>query len=166
MSCHSLEGPTQTSCLPKTYALWKSCKIPPTWTTFANSSHQMPPTCLSASTAPQANHALVRNTRQSRPHCHRRNIHQCRPALETKAFNIEALFGSGENVQVNGTFTYRSRVLGITKSSPFAIWCRLNEERKVTFLRFTEDTFGTASTFEKVRKKIYAADPDGHEVEM
>ncbi len=85
---------------------------------------------------------------------------------ETRAFNIEALFGSGENVQVNGTFTYRSRVLGITKSSPFAIWCKLNAEGKVTYMRFMEDTFGTASTFEKSGMKIYAADPDGHEVEL
>jgi hypothetical protein len=29
-----------------------------------------------------------------------------------------------------------------------------------------EDTFGTALTFEKLGKKIYKADPDGHEVEL
>jgi uncharacterized protein len=85
---------------------------------------------------------------------------------ETRAFDIEAIFESGENVQVNGTFTYQSRVLGITKSSPFAIWCKLNAQGKVTYMRFMEDTFGTASTFEKSGKKTYAADPDGHEVEL
>jgi len=85
---------------------------------------------------------------------------------ETRAFDIEAIFESGENVQVNGTFTYQSKVLGIIKSSPFAIWCKLNAQGKVTYMRFMEDTFGTASTFEKSGKKTYAADPDGHEVEL
>jgi uncharacterized protein len=85
---------------------------------------------------------------------------------ETKAFNIEAIFGSGENVQVNGNFTYKSRVLGITKASPFAIWFKPNADGKVTYLRFMEDTFATAATFEKSGKKIYKADPDGHEVEL
>jgi hypothetical protein len=33
-------------------------------------------------------------------------------------------------------------------------------------MRFMEDTFGTASAFEKSGKKIYTAGPDGHEVEL
>jgi uncharacterized protein len=73
---------------------------------------------------------------------------------ETKAFNIEALFRSEENVQVNGTFTLGRGVLGITKSSPFAIWCQLNKEGNVTYMRFMEETFGTASSFEKSWKKL------------
>ncbi len=56
--------------------------------------------------------------------------------------------------------------MGITMSSPFAIWYRLNAQGKVTHTRFIKDTFATASTFEKSGKKTYAADPDGYEVEL
>jgi len=41
-----------------------------------------------------------------------------------EAFEVQALFGTGENVSVFGSFTYRSRTLGKAFTSPFSIWCK------------------------------------------
>ncbi|TKA70610.1 hypothetical protein B0A49_07257, partial [Cryomyces minteri] len=41
-----------------------------------------------------------------------------------EAFEIRAVFGSGEHVAVFGSFTYRSRTLGKACTSPFSIWCQ------------------------------------------
>ncbi|MCJ1457786.1 hypothetical protein MMC28_008155 [Mycoblastus sanguinarius] len=49
-----------------------------------------------------------------------------------EAFEIQALFGTGENVAVFGRFTYRSNTLGKACESPFSIWCKVDAEGKVT----------------------------------
>jgi hypothetical protein len=85
---------------------------------------------------------------------------------ENLDFTIQGIFGSDGDVAVFGSMKYRSRVMDITKTSPFAIWCKVNTEGKVTFMQFMEDTFATASTFEAAGQKTYRADPDGHEVTM
>lgn len=72
-----------------------------------------------------------------------------------EAFEIQALFGSGENVALFGKFTYRSRTLGQVNTSPFSIWCKVNGEGKVTYMQFMEDTLGTTDTFKKSGKKEY-----------
>lgn len=74
---------------------------------------------------------------------------------ESEAFEIQALFGSGENVAVFGSFTYRSRTLGQANTSPFSIWCKVNGNGKVAYMQFMEDTLGTTDTFKKGGKKQY-----------
>ena len=81
-----------------------------------------------------------------------------------EAFEIQALFGEGENVAVFGSFTYRSQALEKTFKSPFAIWCVV-KNGLVTYMQFMEDTLGTAGTFRKDgEKNIYVSIPDRGEV--
>ena len=47
-----------------------------------------------------------------------------------ETFEIQTLFGVGEDVAVFGSFTYRSRSLGQVSVSPFPIWCKVNEDGK------------------------------------
>ena len=67
---------------------------------------------------------------------------------KNEAFEIQALFGEGENVAAFGSFTYRSIVLDKVFTSPFAIWCAV-KDGLITYMQFMEDTLGTASTFRK-----------------
>lgn len=74
-------------------------------------------------------------------------------------FQIEALFGSGEDVAVFGHFTYRSTTLGKPYTSPFNVWCKVDvASGQVKYMQFMEDTFGTAQTFEKGGEKTYWVD--------
>ena len=83
----------------------------------------------------------------------------------SEAFEIEELFGEGENVAVFGRFTYRSVTLGKAITSPFAILAKVRDGQ-VTFMQFMEDTFGTASTFRSGGVATYRSDPDGTEVAL
>jgi uncharacterized protein len=65
---------------------------------------------------------------------------------ETLAFDIKELFGSGENVAVFGSMTYRSRKLGKVVTSPFAILSKV-VAGKLTYMQFMEDTFATSASF-------------------
>ncbi|MCJ1292949.1 hypothetical protein MMC34_004502 [Xylographa carneopallida] len=85
---------------------------------------------------------------------------------ESKDFSVRGFFGSGGDVAVFGSFTYMSRMMKITKTSPFSIWAKVNSEGKITYMQFMEDTLATSSTFEKSGTKTYQADPDGHEVKF
>jgi uncharacterized protein len=67
---------------------------------------------------------------------------------ENEAFNVTALFGSGEDVAVFGDFRYKSHSLGQQVSSPFSIHVKV-VDGKVTFLQFQEDTYATAASFRK-----------------
>lgn len=84
-----------------------------------------------------------------------------------QALNFEPreIFGSGENVAVFGSFTYKSNTQGITITSPFSIHAKVNGG-KITYFQFMEDTFATASTFKVSGKVIYHSDPQGSEVEI
>ena len=62
------------------------------------------------------------------------------------SFTAEDIFGEGDNVAVFGRFTYTSTKLRKTVTTPFAILCRLQDE-KVKYMQFMEDTFCTASSF-------------------
>ena len=66
-----------------------------------------------------------------------------------EAFEVQALFGSGEDVAVFGKFTYRSRTLGKACTSPFSIWCKVDGNGKVSYMQFMEDTLGSTDTFKK-----------------
>ena len=67
---------------------------------------------------------------------------------ENQAFNVDAIFGSDENVAVFGDFRYKSHSLSKVVSSPFSIFMKV-VDGQVTFLQFQEDTYATASSFRK-----------------
>ena len=83
----------------------------------------------------------------------------------SEAFEIEDLFGEGENVAVFGRFTYRSVTLGKVVTSPFAILAKVRDGR-IIFMQFMEDTFATAATFRSGGGATYRSDPDGGEVAL
>ncbi len=83
-----------------------------------------------------------------------------------EGFEVEHLFGSGEQVAVFGRFTYRSTTLGRAATSPFAILAEVRGGQ-VRHMRFLEDTFATAQTFRTGGIATYRSDPDGGaEVEL
>jgi ketosteroid isomerase-like protein len=69
-------------------------------------------------------------------------------AWNTETFQVTTMFASGENVAVFGHFRYRSKSIGKTVASPFAILVKV-VDGKVTYLQFLEDTYATASSFRK-----------------
>lgn len=71
-----------------------------------------------------------------------------------EAFEIEKIFGSGNDVAVFGRFTYRSRVLGKAYESLFSIRAEV-EDGQVIYMQFMEDTLGTAGTFVRHGKTTY-----------
>ena len=83
----------------------------------------------------------------------------------SEAFEVEELFGTGENVAVFGWFTYRSTTLGKSVTSPFAILAKVVAGR-ITFMQFMEDTFATAASFREGGTAVYRSDPDGQRVEL
>ena len=84
---------------------------------------------------------------------------------ESENFQVEAAFGAGENVAVFGRFTYRSKTLGKSVTSPFSIFAKVNDGQ-VTYMQFMEDTFGTAATFRAGGVWKFRSDPAGGEVEV
>ena len=81
----------------------------------------------------------------------------------SEAFEVEELFGAGENVAVFGRFTYRSVTLGKSVTSPFAILAKVILGQ-IIFMQFMEDTFATAASFREGGTAFYRSDPDGHRV--
>jgi len=67
---------------------------------------------------------------------------------ENQAFNVNAMFGSDDNVAVFGDFRYKSHSLGKVVSSPFSIFMKV-VDGQVTFLQFQEDSYATAASFRK-----------------
>ncbi len=84
---------------------------------------------------------------------------------ESQAFDIETIFGAGEEVAVFGRFTYKSKTLGKIITSPFSILAKV-VHGQVTYMQFMEDTFGTASTFRSGGNWKFQSDPAGGEVEV
>ena len=79
---------------------------------------------------------------------------------ETLAFDIETIFGAGENVAVFGHFTYRSTKLGRVVTSPFAVFAKV-QDGQITFMQFMEDTFVTAASFRASGVWRFESDPEG-----
>lgn len=79
-----------------------------------------------------------------------------------EAFEVDQLFGDAEHAAAFGRFTYRSNVLGRHVTSPFAVLA-VARDGKVTYVQFMEDTYATASSFQKDGHATYHADPDGSE---
>ena len=82
-----------------------------------------------------------------------------------QAFDIETIFGVDENVAVFGRFTYKSKTLGKTITSPFSILAKV-KNGQVTYMQFMEDTFGTASTFRSGGTWKFHSDSASGEVEV
>lgn len=78
---------------------------------------------------------------------------------ENQAFNVSAMFGSGENVAVFGDFRYKSHSLGKIVRSPFSIFMKV-VDGQVTFVQFQEDTYATASSFRKEGSWSIQTEPD------
>jgi hypothetical protein len=76
------------------------------------------------------------------------NLNNMFSRWENQAFNVTALFGSGEDVAVFGNFRYKSYSLGKVVSSPFSIHVKV-VDGLVTYLQFQEDSYATAESFRK-----------------
>ena len=75
---------------------------------------------------------------------------------------IEDAFGSEDKVAIFGRFTTHSVRLNKSFTSPFAVLCRLRNER-VIYMQYMEDTFGTSSTFRASGSWTFMSDPAGGE---
>jgi ketosteroid isomerase-like protein len=82
---------------------------------------------------------------------------------EKLAFDVEALFGSGQHVAMFGRFTYKSIVLGKTVTSPFAIFAKVANGR-CNHLQFMEDTFATGASFQSGGSWTFQSNPNGEVV--
>ena len=88
-----------------------------------------------------------------------------RQAWDTVMFEAEHVFASGGNAALFGHFTYRSRAMGKTITTPFAIRSEVTEG-KVSFMQFMEDTFGTAASFRSGGIWRFQTFPSGEEVSV
>ena len=84
---------------------------------------------------------------------------------ENQAFNVTAMFASGENVAVFGDFRYRSHSLDRVVSSPFSIFIKV-VDGQVTYLQFLEDSYATASSFRKSGSWIVQTEPGADPIEV
>jgi uncharacterized protein len=84
---------------------------------------------------------------------------------ENQAFNVTAMFASGENVAVFGDFRYRSHSLGKVVSSPFSIFIKV-VDGQVTYLQFLEDSYATASSFRKSGSWTVQTEPNADPIEV
>ncbi|QBE67015.1 nuclear transport factor 2 family protein [Pseudoduganella lutea] len=73
-------------------------------------------------------------------------------------FKITDMFGSGENVAVFGTFTYRSVAVGTLFSSPFSIHSKVRNG-KIVYFQFMEDTYASAASFRQSGSWTVKTDP-------
>ena len=82
-----------------------------------------------------------------------------------EAFDIQEIFGEGENVAVFGSFTVHSVRLDKTFTSPFSILAKV-KDGLVTYMQYMEDTFGTGSTFRLDGTWTFQGNPDGSKVSV
>lgn len=78
-------------------------------------------------------------------------------------FEVTDIFGSGEQVAVFGTFTYKSVVLKKTVTSPFSIHAKVRNG-KIFYFQFMEDTLATAGTFKMAGEVEFHSNPNGDSV--
>ena len=80
-------------------------------------------------------------------------------------FKVTDMFGSGENVAVFGTFTYRSVAVGTSFRSPFSILAKVRNG-KIQYFQFMEDTYASAASFRQSGSWIVKTDPDAPPFEV
>lgn len=61
-------------------------------------------------------------------------------------FQVNSLFGEGEDVAVFGSFTYRSVTRQKSFRSPFSVHAKV-KDGKIVYLQFMEDTFASTRSF-------------------
>lgn len=77
-------------------------------------------------------------------------------------FEVQDIFAEGEKVAVFGSFTYTSRTLNKTVTSPFSILAKVRNQKIYHFM-FMEDTFATAGSFRLTPAGTFHSDPNGAE---
>ncbi len=77
-------------------------------------------------------------------------------------FKIEDSFENEDGAAIFGVFTYTSKTLGKTVTSPFSVLAR-GENGKLSFVQFMEDTFATVRSFRESGTYHIMANPDGSE---
>ena len=77
-------------------------------------------------------------------------------------FSVLALFGTGEDVAVFGSFTYRSNTRGKSFRSPFSIHAKVRDD-KIVYFQFMEDTFASSRSFSSGGAWTIKTDPNGPE---
>ncbi len=80
-------------------------------------------------------------------------------------FAVSTIFGSGEDVAVFGSFTYRSNTRGKSFRSPFSIHAKVRAG-KIVYLQFMEDTFASSRSFSAGGTWMIKTDPQGPEFEV
>lgn len=80
-------------------------------------------------------------------------------------FTIEDTFENEDGAAIFGHFTYTSKTLGKTVTSPFSILAR-GENGRLSYVQFMEDTFATARTFRESGTWHIVAGPDGSETDI
>ena len=73
---------------------------------------------------------------------------------ETVGFEVKVAFGEGEDVAMFGEFSYRSKEVGKTVTSPFGIHLKV-VDGKVAYLLFLEDTLITTSSVQTGGEAVY-----------
>ena len=84
---------------------------------------------------------------------------------DAKNFEVEDVVESNEKVAVFGRFTYESKTLGKSITSPFCIFAKVRDGQ-IVYMQFMEDTFGTASTFQTSGAGRFHSDPSSPEVSL
>lgn len=85
---------------------------------------------------------------------------------EVLEFNPTDVFGDQTRAAAFGKFTYKSRKLQQTVSSPFAVFLKLNESGLISFMQFMEDTLMTTASFRSSGKWKIESNPDGGSFEI
>jgi hypothetical protein len=75
---------------------------------------------------------------------------------ETVGFEVKVAFSQGEHVAMFGEFSYRSKEVGKTVTSPFGIHLKI-VDGKVAYLLFLEDTLITTSSVQTGGEAIYTS---------
>jgi uncharacterized protein len=77
-------------------------------------------------------------------------------------FKIEDSFENEDGAAIFGSFTYTSKTLGKTVTSPFSVLAR-GENGKLSYVQFMEDTFATVRSFRESGTYHIKANPNGSE---
>lgn len=84
---------------------------------------------------------------------------------KTLDFKVTDAIEQGSRVAFFGSFTYKSNVTGKEITSPFALLARF-EVDQVAYVRFLEDSYGTAGSFKTGGSTRFHSDPSEKEVEV
>lgn len=80
-------------------------------------------------------------------------------------FQVQDSFENKNGAAIFGTFTYTSKILGKTVTSPLAVLAR-GADGKLSYVQFMEDTFATVRSFRESGEYNIKANPDGSETSV